>query len=250
MSWELSNKFMKAIIVAGGRGERLRPITDKIPKPMVEISGRPILLHIINLFKKHGISDFIIPLCYLPNVITEFFGDGSKFGVKIIYTYEDPQNPLGTAGAISLAKDLINNTFIVAYADILRDLDINKMIDFHKKNGSFATINIYRRKSKDAKSAIIIDKNKKMVKFIERPNQKTKEQEYIWVNGSFYIFEPEIFEFIPNDKKVDFGSDIFPKLLKSNKNLFGFIFKGYLVDIGNIEKLEYARRTFRLTIPI
>lgn len=235
---------MKAIIIAGGRGERLKPITNKIPKPMVEISGRPVLLHIINLFKKNGISDFIISLCYLPNVITDFFGDGSKFGVNIIYTYENTQNPLGTAGAMSLAKNLIDNTFIVTYADIIRNLDINEIIDFHRRKRSFATINIYKKDSRGAKSAIIINKNKQVVKFIERPNQINKEQKYIWVNASFYVFEPEILRFIPSGKKVDFGFDIFPKLLKSNKNVYGFISDGYLVDIGNIEKLEYAKRTF------
>lgn len=234
---------MKAIIVAGGRGERLKPITNSMPKSMVEVDDKPILLHIINLFKKYGIKDFIIALCFLPNVITKFFGDGTKFGVNIAYTYEDSQNPLGTAGAISLTKDLIDNTFIVTYGDILRDLDINRMIDFHKKNKAFATINIYKRLSKDAKSMIIINKNKKVVKFIERPKQETQKQEYIWANGAFYIFEPEIFDFIP-DKKADFGFDVFPELLKSKKNLFGFISKGYFVDIGNLEKLEFARKTF------
>lgn len=235
---------MKALIVAGGIGERLRPITSNIPKPMVEVKGKPILLHTINLFKKYGIKDFIIALCFLPNVIVNFFGDGTKFGVNITYTYEDFKNPLGTAGAISLARELVDDTFIVTYADILRDLDINKMIDFHKKNKAFATINIYRRKSKDAKSKVLIDKNKKVVKFIERPNKKTKEQEYILSNGSFYIFELEIFDYIPKEK-VDFGFDIFPELLKRKKNLFGFISKGYFVDIGDIKKLEFARRTFK-----
>lgn len=235
---------MKAIIVAGGIGERLKPLTNNIPKPMVEVDGQPILLHTINLFKENGIQDFIIALCFLPNVITDFFGDGKKFGVNIKYTFEDPKVPLGTAGAISLAKDLIEDTFIVAYADILRDLDIKKMINFHKKNKAFTTINIYRRKSRDAKSMVIISKDKRIVKFIERPNQDDLDKKYIWSNGSFYIFEPQIFEFIPGDKKVDFGKDVFPKLLESKKLLYGFPSKGYFMDIGNLEKLGSARKTF------
>ena len=235
---------MKAIIVAGGRGERLKPITNNIPKPMVKVSGQPILLHIINLLKKHGINDFIIALCYLPNVITKFFGDGSKFGINITYTYEDLMKPLGTAGAISLAKNLISETFIVTYADILRDLDIKKMINFHKKNQAFATINLYRRVSKGAKSMVILNKNKRVIKFIERPNKNDLQDEYIWVNGSFYIFEPEIFNFIPDNKKFDFGADVFPKLLEAKKNIYAYPTTGYFVDIGNLEKLDYARSTF------
>lgn len=233
---------MKAVIVAGGIGERLKPITDKIPKPMVEVNGKPILLYIINLFKKHGINEFIITLCYLPKMITDFFGDGVGFGVSIKYTYEDPQNPLGTAGAISLTQDLITNTFIVTYADILRDLDIKKMIDFHKKNKAFATINTYRRLRKDAKSIVVMDKNNKITKFIERPVQNNLKQN-IWANGSFYIFEPEIFNFIPANKKTDFGNDIFPKVI-STKNVYSFPTNGYFVDIGNLEKLEFARESF------
>ena len=236
---------MKAVIVAGGIGERLRPTTNNIPKPMVDVRGKPILLHIINLFKKYGITDFIIALCFLPDVITDFFGDGTKFGVKIRYTYENPKRPLGTAGAISLSQKFINNTFIVTYADILRELDIKKMIDFHKKSKTFATLNVYKRDSKDAKSIVIMDKRKKIVQFIERPNHSDLSKKYIWVNGSFYILEPEIFEWIPRDKKSDFGSDIFPKLLAFKKSLYAYPTTGYFVDIGDLKKLGLARETFK-----
>lgn len=236
---------MKAIIVAGGRGERLKPITDNIPKPMIEVDGKPIILNIIELLKKNGVKDIIIALCFLPEVITNFFGDGKKFGVNIEYIYEDSKKPLGTAGAISLARDLIDDTFIVTYADILRDLDIKKMIAFHKKNKSFATINVYKRKSGNAKSLVVIDKKKMTVKFIERPKLSDLIDEYIWVNGSFYIFEKEIFGFIPNNKKLDFGLDIFPKLLKLKKEIVAYPTEGYFVDIGNLKKLELARKTFK-----
>lgn len=234
---------MKAIIIAGGRGERLKPITNSIPKPMVEVDDKPILLHIINHFKKYCIKDFVIATCYLPEIITNFFEDGSKFGVDIKYTFEDPKNPLGTAGAISLARDMIDDTFIVTYADILRELDIKKMLSFHKKNKAFATINVYRRINKDAKSIIVIDNNKKVRDFIERPSQNFN-QKHIWSNGAFYILEPEIFNFIPS-KKIDFGSEVFPSLLKEKKDIYGFISRGYFIDIGNTEKLEYARQTYK-----
>src|SRR5437868_7160562 len=119
---------MKAIIVAGGRGKRLRPLTDNIPKPMIQIAGKPIIEHTINLFKKNGITDFIISLCYLPHKITEYFGDGKNFGVHIDYMYEKENFPLGTAGNIAAAKNVISGTFIVTYSDIIRDLNITDMI--------------------------------------------------------------------------------------------------------------------------
>lgn len=234
---------MKAIIIAGGRGERLKPITNKIPKPMIEVNGKPILFHIINLFKAQGITDFIIALCFLPKVITDYFGDGSKFGVRIKYTYESPSKPLGTAGAVSFAKDLINDTFIVTYGDILRDLDIKKIIKFHKKNKAFATINTYKRESKNTKSLVVADKNNRIIKFIERPKKDILKNKYIWSNSSFYIFEPEIFLSIPENKQVDFGKDIFPKLVKSDKRIYAFPTESFFIDIGNLEKLELARKS-------
>lgn len=235
---------MKAIIVAGGRGERLRPFTNHIPKPMIEVSGEPILLHIIELLKSNGIVEIILALCYLPEVITSYFGNGAKFGVKIDYTFEDANFPLGTAGAILSARELIDDTFIVTYGDILRDLDIKKMIDFHKKKKAFATLNVYKRESKDAKSKIYIDDKKRITKFIERPKEDELSEGHIRVNGSFYILDPEIFNWIPADRKTDFGKDIFPRLLAANKALYVYPTEGYFIDIGDLKKLEVARQTF------
>lgn len=233
---------IKVVIVAGGKGERLQPLTNFIPKPMAEVNGKPILEHIIELFKKYGFTDFVLCLCYLPEIITNYFGDGRKFGVKITYTLENPDNPLGTAGAITLAKDLIEDTFIVTYADILRDLDIRKMMAFHRRNDSFATLNVYRRESKDAKSRILFDNRKQIVKFFERPSKDKLIEDYIWVNGSFYILDPKIFDFIPINKKSDFGTDIFPELLNSKK-LYAFCSDNYFIDVGDLKKLKTACET-------
>lgn len=235
---------MKAIIVAGGRGERLKPITNKIPKAMLEVNGKPILLHIIEILKKYGVLEYVFALCYLPEVIKDFFGDGRDYGVKINYTIEDPNSPMGTAGAILSARDLINDTFIVSYADILRDLDIGDMVDFHKKSNAFATLNVYKRLSKGAKSKILMNNKNRIIKFVERPNKYDLTEDHIWVNGSFYVLEPDIFEFIPNHRKSDFGADIFPKLLLSKKALYSYPTAGYFIDIGDIKKLELARKDF------
>ncbi|MBI5452379.1 nucleotidyltransferase family protein [Candidatus Gottesmanbacteria bacterium] len=233
---------MKAIILAGGRGERLKPLTDSIPKPMIEAAGKPILEHIISQMKKHGIKDFIIALYYLPKVITSYFGNGSKLGVNIQYTFENL--PMGTAGAVLPSKKFIKETFIVTYADILRDLDITAMTAQHQKKKALATINIYKRKSRNAKSCVIFDNNGKVIKFVERPSKKKLKGKFIWANGSFYVFEPEIFSYIPQNKPSDFGKDIFPDVLTAKKSIYVYPSNDYFIDIGNKEKLSLARRTY------
>jgi len=238
---------MKAIIVAGGKGDRLRPLTDIIPKPMIEVAGKPILEHIVNLFKKYDIIDFLFSLCYLSHVITLYFGDGSKFGIRITYTFEKENVPMGTAGAITFAKKYINNAFIVTYGDILRELNIKEMIKQHKKKKAFVTINVYKRFGPDPKSMVVFNKEGRVEKFIERPKPQDLRSDFVWANGSFYIFEPEIFDFIPKDKPSDFGKDIFPKILAAGKPIFVYPSSGYFVDIGNLKKLKTAKRTFTLS---
>lgn len=233
---------MKAILVSGGKGERLRPLTNNLPKPMIEVAGKPVLEHIINLFKKNGITDFIISVCYLPEKITHYFGNGKKFGVNIEYIYEKENLPLGTAGNIGAAKKFIDSTFIVTYADILRELNISGMIKFHKNKKAFATLNIYKRSGENPKSMVLFDKNKKITKFLERPSLSEIKTDLVWSNGSFYIFEPEIFDYIPQNTFSDFGRDVFPCLIKEEKNLFAYSSKGFFIDIGNYEKLAKARK--------
>jgi NDP-sugar pyrophosphorylase family protein len=235
---------MKAIIVAGGRGERLRPITDTKPKPIVEVAGKPILLHTVELLKQAGIHEFIFALCYLPNVVKEYFGDGSKFGITITYTLEDPNKPLGTAGAIKESRPFITDSFIVTYADILRELDVRDMIKQHNEKKAFTTIHAYFRKGVDPKSMIIFEKDNKIKQFIKRPSPKDITDEGVWCNGSFYIFEPEIFDYIPKESHSDFGRDIFPAILSKKKSLYAYPTTGFFIDIGTKEKLQKAEESF------
>lgn len=235
---------MKAVIVAGGRGERLKPHTNKVPKPMIKVGGKPILEHVVYLLKKYNIKDLIIALCYLPEAITSYFEDGSKFGVKIVYTYEDQNFPLGTAGAILSTKKHIDTTFIVTYADTLRDLNIEEMIKQHQEKKSFVTLHTYQHRGSNFKSKFEFDNDKKLIKFIELPTSTTLEKGFVWSNGSFYIFEPEIFDFIPQNQKCDFARDIFPKLLSSGKKIHVYPSTDYFIDIGTLENLEKARQTY------
>ena len=241
---------MKALIVAGGRGERLKPFTTNIPKPMIAIEGKPILERIINFFKRSGISDFIFALCYLPKPIINYFGDGSRFGIRINYTFENPSFPLGTAGAILPAQNLISETFIVTYADIIRDLQIKEMIKFHKNSKSLATINVYKHKGSNFKSSIEFNKDKLLTEFQEFNHEQTLQEGYKWSNGSFYIFEPEIFKYIPENKQSDFSRDIFPNILKDKKKISVYPSSGYFIDIGTKENLIRLHEDLKLNLLI
>jgi NDP-sugar pyrophosphorylase family protein len=233
---------MKAIIIAGGRGERLKPLTDNIPKPMVLVGGKPILQHIINLLRQNGVRDIIIALCYLPEPIMNYFKDGKDFGVNISYVFEDPKMPMGTAGAILSARKYISDTFIVEYADTLRELNIEDMIKFHKASGSIATINAYQHRSINHKSTLYFNEDNTLTKFEERATSQNLEEGFAWSNGAFYIFNPEIFEYISEKTKSDFSHDVFPKLLSLNKKISVFPTTSYIMDIGTIESLEKARK--------
>ncbi len=244
---------MKAIILAGGKGERLKSVTRSLPKPMIRVCGKPVLEHIIKLFKKNGLTDLIVSLYYLPEKITSYFESGRKFGVNIRYIYEDKNKPLGTAGAIIKAKKFIDNTFIVAYGDILRELDIKKMINYHRKNKVLATIAVYRNSNPNPKSEVRFDKDGLITVFQERPNAEKIKGKVIWSNASFYVFEPGIFDFLPENRASDFGKDIFPKVIASGGKVIAYRQKGYLFDIGDLKKLKkaknyFSQRTGELTI--
>jgi len=245
---------MKAIIVAGGKGERLRPLTDHVPKPMLCVGGKPLLERTIDLLKKAGITDIIIALCYLPDVITKYFKDGSDFGVKITYTFEDPQMPLGTAGAILPAQPYIlklsagqsSEPFIVTYADTLRELDIAEMIAAHENSKSIVTINAYKHRGTNFKSALVFNTNNELTGFREFKNStelpKDLPNDFSWSNGSFYICSPEIFDYIQKNNKTDFSTDIFPKLISLGKKISVFPTSGYFIDIGTKQTLEQAEK--------
>src|SRR5581483_6607120 len=133
---------MKAVLMAGGEGSRLRPLTIGRPKPMVPIVGKPVMEHIIELLRRHGITDIVVTLQYLPGVIQDYFGDGSAFGVNLTYSVED--QPLGTAGSVKLAMSHLDDTFLVISGDALTDFDLTKILDFHRQNDAAATLTLYR----------------------------------------------------------------------------------------------------------
>ncbi len=233
----------KAIILCAGRGTRLLPLTETIPKSMVLINDKPLLEYNILLCKKYKIREIMINTSNLSEKIKNYFGKGEKWDVDIVYSYEP--EPLGTAGALNNFRKDIKETFIVIYGDNITDINLNEMLLQHKKNKALVSIAL-RIKPKDYKtqSLIIADENLRVSKFIEKPSEETVEKlsgKFKLINSGIYVLEPEVLDFISTGFS-DFAYDTFPRILNSNKKIQGFIMdEFYFREIGNIEKYESAR---------
>lgn len=229
------------VIVAGGRGTRLAPLTNKIPKPMVKVAGKPVLHHIINHFAFFGFRKFILCLCYLPHVIENYFQDGSSFGVEISYVYENEDHPLGSAGAVSLAKEKLTGTFVVAYADILRCLNLSDLWRYHIQKSGLGTIVLHKSSSLLPRSLVKFNIEDNLIgAFIEHPTTQQVGGGNVWSNASIYIFEEEFLTYLPDNEASDFSTDIFPKLIANENKLFAYPNMDYLIDIGTVEKLRLS----------
>ena len=236
-------RIIKAVILAGGRGERLKPLTNHIPKPMIRINNKPLLLYDIELFRNYGIVDIILSVCYLPQVIKNYFGNGKKFGINISYSLENKHKPLGTSGAIKKLQKKIRQTLILCYGDTLRQINIRKLLEFHREKKATATICIYENKRPNPKSSVIYDENNRIISFEERPKELKIAK--VWSNAGLYVLEPEIFSYIPKTGPSDFGKDVFPKLLMNDSRIYAYIQKGYFLDIGTKEKIIIAENDIK-----
>jgi len=227
---------MKAVILAGGFGTRLRPLTVNLPKPMVPFANRPMMLHIVRLLKKHGFDDLVVILYHQPDAIRSYFGDGSDFGVKIEYVTS--QEDLGTAGAVGLARASLQETFLVIAADIVTDIDLTKAVQYHREHKAAATITLSRVENPLEYGIVITDSEGHIVRFLEKPSWGEVFSDT--VNTGIYILEPSVWDDIPEDKDVDFSKNLFPTLLAHNQPLFGYIAPGYWRDVGNIREYKHA----------
>lgn len=223
---------MKALFLAGGKGLRMHPLTDKLPKPMVPVMNKPLLERTMMNLKKIGITEMVISTCYRPDYIKNYFGDGKPFGLDIKYIAED--TPLGTGGAIKKAESQFNDTFIVFNSDIVSDIDIQKMIDFHKRKNALATIAVTEVEDPSEYGVIEYDANGYAVSFVEKPEPRQASSKYI--NAGIYIFEPEILKGIAMDCVVSVERDTFPNILENGNKVGVFKNSGYWIDIGTIEK--------------
>ena len=223
---------MKAVVMAGGFGTRIQPLTHSIPKPMLPIVNRPMMEHTMMMLKDLGITDFIVLLYYKPKIIKEYFKDGSDFGITI--NYITPNDDYGTAGAVKLAQDLIGDeNFIIVSGDLVTDFNFQKLFDFHKKKKAKLSIGLTSVENPLQFGVVITNKDHKIEKFLEKPSWGEVFSDTI--NTGIYIIEPEILNYIPKNENYDFGKDLFPSLMKSDIELIGYNLKGYWRDVGNPE---------------
>jgi mannose-1-phosphate guanylyltransferase/phosphomannomutase len=228
---------MKAVIMAGGSGTRLRPLTSNLPKPMVPVINKPMAHHIVDLLKMHDLKDIIFTLFYLPNAIKDYFGDGSDLGVKIAYSTEEGR-PLGTAGCVKAVQDDLDDTFVVISGDSLCDIDLTAAIKFHKEKKSKATIVLKRVENPLEYGVVICDNEQRIQRFVEKPGASEIFSDT--VNTGIYILEPEVLLYVVMGREQDFSNDLFPLLLLRNEPLFGYVADGYWCDIGNLAVYRQA----------
>jgi mannose-1-phosphate guanylyltransferase/phosphomannomutase len=229
---------MRAVLMAGGSGTRLRPLTCDLPKPMVPILNRPIAEHIVNLLKRNGVNEVISTLYYLPDVMRDYFQDGRDFGIHMTYAVEEDQ-PLGTAGCVKNISDLLDDTFIVISGDGITDFDLQAAVKFHKEQGSKATLVLTHVPNPIEFGVVITDEDNRIKRFLEKPS--TSEIFSDTVNTGTYILEPEVLDYLPANQECDFSKDLFPLLLAKGEPMFGYVAEGYWCDVGHLDAYRDAQ---------
>ncbi len=229
---------MKAVVMAGGEGSRLRPLTIQRPKPMVPIVGRPVAEHILQLLKDHGITEVVMTVQYLASNIEDYFGDGSQFGMKIHYSREE--TPLGTAGSVKNAQEFLkDDTFLVISGDAMTDYNLTKIIEFHREHRAKATLTLAHVPNPLEYGVIITDEGGRITQFLEKPSWAQVFSDTI--NTGIYVLEPEVLDYFEPNTVYDFSNELFPLMMKKNDPLFGYVAEGYWCDVGNLT--EYMRST-------
>ncbi len=226
---------MKAVIMAGGEGTRLRPLTSNVPKPMLPVANVPMMEHVVNLLRLHGITDIVVTVAYLANSVRNYFGDGSEFGVRMVYATEE--TPLGTAGSVRNAMDELNERFVVISGDVLTDVDLGAIVDFHDEKEALATIGLISVDDPLEFGIVITREDGSIERFLEKPSWGQVFSDTI--NTGIFVLEPEIFDFIPAEGPSDFSSDVFPDVLAAGRGLYGTVAEGYWEDVGTLE--AYSR---------
>ena len=221
---------MKAIIMAGGKGTRLRPICDLMPKPMTELLGKPLMEHLTELLKINGFSELCVTLGHKPECITHFFGDGSNFGVSMQYRIE--KKPLGTAGGVRSCLDFVGEEdFLVISGDAACDFDLKYLAEEHKRNKALVTLALFPHSEPLPYGTVLTDKNGKVISFIEKPSWERVVTDL--VNTGIYMISPKVLELVPPDAPFDFARDLFPLMASMGLDIVGIPMQGYWCDIGN-----------------
>ena len=227
---------MKAIVLAGGKGTRMLPYTNILPKPLLPIDGMPILEVLIRQMKRHGISEVILTVGHMAYLLESYFKDGSHYGVNICYSQED--EPLGTAGPLSLIEGL-DETFMVMNGDVLTTLEIGNLIKYHRDRGGVATIATHRRKVNIDLGVVQINDGDEIENYTEKPSMNFN------VSMGIYVFEPSVLAYIPKGEYLDFP-DLVLKLINAGERVISFAFEGYWQDLGNQKDYIEASEEFNL----
>ncbi len=226
---------MKAVVMAGGEGSRLRPLTLGRPKPMVPIVNQPVMAHIIDLLKKHGITDIVVTLQYRAEDIQDHFGDGRSYGVNIKYSVEEI--PLGTAGSVKLAEEMLDETFIVISGDALTDFDLGAIIKFHNERHALATLTLTRVANPLEYGVVILNEDGRVRQFQEKPSWGEVFSDT--VNTGIYVIDPQVFKHMEKNTPYDWSQQIFPQMLEKGDPIYGYVADGYWSDVGSLN--DYMR---------
>jgi len=224
--------------MAGGEGTRLRPLTSNIPKPMMPVANKPMMEHIVRLLRQHGFTEIVVTLAFLPQAIRTYFGDGSEFGVRMRYATEE--TPLGTAGSVRNAMDELDERFLVISGDVLTDIDLTALVEYHEHTKAMATIGLRRVEDPVEFGIVITREDGTVERFLEKPTWGQVFSDTI--NTGIYVLEPGVFDFIADGKPVDFSSDVFPALLDAGHPVYGKVLEGYWEDVGTLD--AYSRAHF------
>lgn len=228
---------MKAVIMAGGKGTRLRPLTCHLPKPMAPLLDRPCMEYIIELLKRHGITEIAVTVQYLPQMIKNYFGDGLEFGVRLHYF--DETTPLGTAGSVKNAEAFLDDTFVVISGDALTDFDLHQAIAFHRDRQALGTLVLTRVEVPIEYGVVMTAEDGRIVRFLEKPSWSEVFSDT--VNTGIYVLEPAVLGFFHKNQEFDFSKNLFPMLMEQNQPLYGYIAEGYWSDIGNLAQYRQAQ---------
>jgi len=224
--------------MAGGEGSRLRPLTSNLPKPMLPLANRPMMEFVIDLLRRHGITDLVVTVAYMADTIRDHFGDGTEFGVSIVYATEEV--PLGTAGSVRNARAHLDERFLVISGDVLTDIDLSAVVAAHDRSGAVATIGLVRVPDPLEFGIVITAEDGSIERFLEKPSWGQVFSDTI--NSGVFVCEPEVLDRIDPDRAVDFSSEVFPAMLDAGLGLFGAVVEGYWEDVGTLDAYLRAHR--------
>ena len=228
---------MKAVILAGGEGTRLRPLTLTRPKPLMPVAGKPCIEYVIRALGKAGLKELFVTAGYKAKMLKDVLDGSSNYGADIDFSFEAV--PLGTAGAVKKVEKELEGTFVVASGDVLADVDFKKLIDFHKKNKAMATMALTKVDEPCQFGIVGLDKQNRIVRFKEKP--KPEEVFSNLINAGIYVLEPEVLDLVPKDTMFDFSKNTFPQVLEKHPGkLFGKPISGLWLDIGRPSDLIEA----------